>query len=418
MYVRDVSGGRYRWVVLAAGTFAQACFSAFTLGLAALAPQLRSKYNLTLGEVGIVLGAAGIGMLPTLLPWGLLADRIGERLVIVLGLTGAAAALFATAETSTLAQLVGMLALAGAFGASVNAASGRAVMGWFGADERGLALGIRQTAIPIGTASAAATLPWLASTGGTRLAFLALAGVCIAGALLCGIFLRDAPAGEPALAPQQLISPLRDPRMWRLAGGSSLYLVAQISIITFVVLFLHAHRGLSKDAAAVVLVVINVLGIGARIVAGRWSDRRGTRLGPLREIGVALTVATALVAVLVDAPLAVLIPATVVCGVLGLAWNGLSFTAAAETAGRARSGAALGFQQMMLGVVVAAGPPAFAAIVAASSWRVAYACAVAGPAAGVLVLRRLAEPDAARSPRPARRRGTSASLQAARRTLD
>jgi predicted MFS family arabinose efflux permease len=206
--------------------------------------------------------------------------------------------------------------------------------------------------------------------------------------------------------------------MWRLAGGSSLYLVAQISIITFVVLFLHAHRGLSKDAAAVVLVVINVLGIGARIVAGRWSDRRGTRLGPLREIGVALTVATALVAVLVDAPLAVLIPATVVCGVLGLAWNGLSFTAAAETAGRARSGAALGFQQMMLGVVVAAGPPAFAAIVAASSWRVAYACAVAGPAAGVLVLRRLAEPDAARSPRPARRRGTSASLQAARRTLD
>jgi len=150
----------------------------------------------------------------------------------------------------------------------------------------------------------------------------------------------------------------------------------------------------------------------------RWSDRRGTRLGPLREIGVALTVATALVAVLVDAPLAVLIPATVVCGVLGLAWNGLSFTAAAETAGRARSGAALGFQQMMLGVVVAAGPPAFAAIVAASSWRVAYACAVAGPAAGVLVLRRLAEPDAARSPLPARRRGTSASLQAARRTLD
>src|SRR6476660_8251829 len=170
MYVRDVSGGRYRWVVLAAGTFAQACFSAFTLGLAALAPQLRSQYNLTVGEVGIVLGAAGIGMLPTLLPWGLLADRIGERLVIVLGLTGAAAALFATAETSTLAQLVGMLALAGAFSASVNAASGRAVMGWFGADERGLALGIRQTAIPIGTASAAATFPWLASTGGTLLA--------------------------------------------------------------------------------------------------------------------------------------------------------------------------------------------------------------------------------------------------------
>jgi MFS family permease len=405
--------------VLAAGTFAQASFSASTLGLAALAPQLRSHYHLSVDEVGVVLGAPGIGMLPTLLPWGLLADRVGERLVIAVGLTGAAAAVVGVAETGSFASLVGLLVVAGALAASVNAASGRAVMGWFGPEERGLALGIRQTAIPIGTACAAASLPSLAAAGGTRLAFLALAGGLLAGAALGGGFLRDAPAGERvASRAQQLASPTRDPRMWLLAGGSSLYLVAQVSIISFVVLFLHLHRGLSKDAAAAVLVGINVLGIGARIGAGRWSDRRGTRLGPLREIGTALTVATALVAALVDAPLAALVPAAVVCGVLGLAWNGLSFTAAAETAGRARSGAALGFQQMLLGVVVAGAPPAFAALVAASSWRVAYACAVAGPALGVLVLRRLAEPDAPTTARPARTPGTSASLPAAPRTPD
>jgi MFS family permease len=376
--------------VLAAGTFAQASFSASTLGLAALAPQLRSHFHLSVGEVGVVLGAPGIGMLPTLLPWGLLADRVGERIVIAAGLTGASAAVVGVAEAGSFGSLVGLLVVAGALAASVNAASGRAVMGWFGPEERGLALGIRQTAIPIGTACAAASLPSLAATGGTRLAFLALAGGLLAGAILGGAFLRDAPAREPAaLKPQQLASPVRDLRMWMLAGGSSLYLVAQVSIISFVVLFLHVHRGLSKNDAAAVLVGINVLGIGARIAAGRWSDRRGTRLGPLREVGVGLTIATALVAALVDAPLAALIPAAVVCGVLGLAWNGLSFTAAAETAGRARSGAALGFQQMLLGVVVAGAPPAFAALVAASSWRIAYACAVAGPAAGVLVLRRL-----------------------------
>ena len=405
--------------MLAAGTFAQASFSASTLGLAALAPQVRSRFHLSVDEVGVVLGAPGIGMLPTLLPWGLLADRLGERIVIAAGLTGASAAVVGVAEAGSFASLVGLLVVAGALAASVNAASGRAVMGWFGPEERGLALGIRQTAIPIGTACAAASLPSLAAAGGTRLAFLALAGGLLAGAILGGAFLRDAPAREPAaLKPQQLASPVRDPRMWMLAGGSSLYLVAQVSIISFVVLFLHVHRGLSKDDAAAVLVGINVLGIGARIGAGRWSDRRGTRLGPLREVGVGLTIATALVAALVDAPLAALIPAAVVCGVLGLAWNGLSFTAAAETAGRARSGAALGFQQMLLGVVVAGAPPAFAALVAASSWRVAYACAVAGPAAGVLVLRRLAEPEAAtRAPR-ARTPGTSGSLPAARRTPD
>ena len=51
---------------------------------------------------------------------------------------------------------------------------------------------------------------------------------------------------------------------------------------------------------------------------------------------------------LVSAPLVVLVPAIVVAGSLSQSWNGLSFTAAAEIAGYARSGAALGLQQASL----------------------------------------------------------------------
>ena len=98
-----------------------------------------------------------------------------------------------------------------------------------------------------------------------------------------------------------------------------------------------------------------------------------------------------------------------------MAWNGLAYAAAAEAAGSARTGAALGFQQTLLGVVVAGAPPAIAAV-AEHSWRLAFVLAAAGPAVGVLILRRLREP--ARGPRPARTRGTSASLPAAHRTPD
>jgi hypothetical protein len=59
----------YRWVILAAGTLAQSSFAAVAVGLPALAPALRSHYRLSLGETGVVLGAVGVGMLPTLLPW-------------------------------------------------------------------------------------------------------------------------------------------------------------------------------------------------------------------------------------------------------------------------------------------------------------------------------------------------------------
>jgi sugar phosphate permease len=394
-------------VILGAGTFAQSSFTAVSVGLAALAPALRSHYRLSLGETGVVLGAVGIGMLPTLLPWGLLADRLGERSVIALGLAGAGAALAAAAATHSFAALTGALIVAGALGASVNAASGRAVMGWFGAGERGLALGIRQTSTPIGGASAAAGLPWLASAGGTHLAFVVLGCGCVAGALVAGLLMREAPFRRPELG--DVTRPARDPRMWLLASGSALYLTAQIAVTGFVVLFLHEHRDLSAHSAAALLAGINVAGIGARIAAGRWSDRRGTRLAPLRVIGLALVAGTAVVAALVDAPLAVLLPALAVAGVLGLAWNGLSFTAAAEAAGPARSGAALGFQQTALGVMVALVPPGFAAVVAASSWRVAFALAAVGPLLGVVALRNVPEATSAE-----RRRGTSAIPPAAR----
>jgi sugar phosphate permease len=405
---------RYRWVILAAGTTAQTSFTTISVGLPALAPALRSHYRLSLGQVGVVLGAVGIGMLPTLLPWGILADRIGERTVIAFGLVGAGAAVCATGLSGSYATLVVLLIVSGALGASVNAASGRAVMGWFGAQERGLALGIRQTSVPIGGAAAAATLPFLAGAGGTRLAFLTLGAGCIGGGLVAAALLREAPAH--ATPPIDVRPPLRDVRMWLLAGGSSLYLLAQIAITTFEVLFLHDRRGLSTHAAALVLAGTNLLGIGSRIAAGRWSDRLGARIAPLRLIGVGICAGTFLVAVLVHAPLAVLVPVIVVAGVLSLTWNGLAFAAAAETAGAARSGAALGFQQTMLGVLVAAVPPLFALLVDASSWRIAFAVAALGPLVGLLVLARV--PEVQPSRKAALSLGTSAIPRAARGTPD
>lgn len=394
-------------MILGAGTFAQASFSALSVGLPALAPTLRTHYRLTLGETGVVLGAVGIGMLLTLLPWGFLADRISEQLVIALGLVLAAASLVLAAWTHSYGMLVLALLAAGAFGASVNAASGRAVMGWFPATQRGLALGVRQTAVPIGGAAAAAALPWLADAGGTKLAFVVLGGSCFAGGTVALAFIRTPPAPGADLA--NVRGPMRDLRMWILGLGAGLYLTAQIAITGFIVLFLHEHRGVSSHSAALLLAGINVLGIGARIASGRWSDRVHTRLRPIRQIGVALTAAMALVAVATDAPLALLVPALAVAGCLSMAWNGLAIAAAAETATGGRVGAAIGLQQTLLGVLVAGVPPAFAAV-ASSSWRLAFALAAVGPAVGAVALVWVPEPSRTR----VQRRETSAMPPAAR----
>jgi sugar phosphate permease len=367
--------------VLAVGTAAQASFSVVLIGMSALAPALQDRYDLDVAGVGVVLGSTSAGMTFSLLLWGIAADRVGERWAIALGFGGAAAALAGAAFAPSVGVLLALLALAGLAGASVNAASGRAVMHWFGPDERGLALGIRQAAIPIGGAAGAILLPAL----GLRAGFLAMAGGCLAAAVGGAIALREA-GGEIG----ELGRPLRDPRTWWLSFGSSLLLVGQIAVIGFVVLFLHEERGLSPATAAAVLAVIQLLGIGIRIGAGWWSDRLGSRIVPLRRLGVALALALAGAALLVDATLVTLVPVLVAAGALGLSWNGLSFTAAAEFAGRARSGAAIGLQQTALAVSYTLAAIGFASVVDATSWRIGFALAALGPLVGSGVLGRLA----------------------------
>jgi MFS family permease len=180
--------------------------------------------------------------------------------------------------------------------------------------------------------------------------------------------------------------------MWLLSLGGFLYLGGQISVMGFLVLFLHDHRGVSASAAAAALGVVHVLGAVARIAAGRWSDKIGARLRPLRLLGVGLTAGLAATAVLVDAPLALLVPVVVAAGAFGFSWNGLSFTAAAESGGADRSGAAIGFQQTALALGNVVIPIAFAALVDHGSWRAAFLASALCPLIGIAVLQPIGEP--------------------------
>ena len=378
---------RYRWTILALGTGAQTAYSAVFLGIPVLAPALQREYGLSLTRVGLAIAAANAGSVATLLGWGLLADRVGERSVLSAGLAGCGGGLVVAAFAPSFPVLVLALSCAGASGASVNAASGRAVMTWFARDQRGFALGIRQTALPIGGMVAALVLPPIEAAGGVRAGLLALAGGCLAAAFAGVLGLREAPHTEDELL--DIGHPVRDPRMWRLAVGSALVLIAQISILSFLILFLHEERGLTTATAAAIFALIQAFGVVLRIVSGRWSDRMNARVAPLRLLALGLAAALAATSALLSAPLAVLLPAFVVAGALSLSWNGLSFTAAAELAGRARSGAALGFQQTALAVTSAAAPPLFAVVVEASSWSLAFGLAAAMPALGTVVMRHL-----------------------------
>lgn len=365
---------------------AQAGISAVQLGLPAVAPEFRAEFGLSLAATGALLAAPSLGIIITLLAWGALADRVGERLVIGIGLTGAAGALLLASTADGAWTLGACLMLAGASGSAANAASGRAVVAWFPMRQRGFALGLRHMSTPAGGAVAALLLPLAADAGGVTAVLVALAAACLLGAVVSLVVMRRAePTGAAAVGSAPVggdVSPLRDRAIWRLSFGTGAVVLAQIAILSFLALYLHEQRGWSTGAAAGALAGVQAGGAAARVAAGAWSDRVRDRLGPLRVMALAAAVLLAAAAALLPAPSALGVALLIVAGVVAMAGNGVSFAAAAEMAGSARVGTALGLQNTLLFGAVVIAPPVFGTLVGLLTWPGAFAAAAACPLIG------------------------------------
>jgi sugar phosphate permease len=376
----------YRWVVLAAGAGATAALAAVQGGLPALGPAIQEEFGLSLVQVTAVFTSFAVGTVTTLLAWGVLADRIGERSVIAVGLGLGALLMAGVAASDGYGALLGGTALAGALGSAAIAASGRAVFSWFPRDERGLALGLRQTAVPAGAALASFTLPPLAAWLGLDAALYALSAAMLVAAAAAGIWLREGPRQESAAPPAP--AAVRDPRIWRLSAASSLMIVGQVGVTSLLVLYLFGERGWSAATAALALGGVQLGAAGARIAAGRWSDVRDARIEPFRRLATAAGVLLLASAALTPAPPLVAVPVLMAGGVAAMSWNGLSFTAAAEISGRRQAGTAMGIQNTAMRVVAAGVPVGLGALASGVSWALAFAVMGATP----LVARELLGP--------------------------
>jgi sugar phosphate permease len=387
--------------VLAIGAVCTAAMSAAQGGLPALSPAIQHAFGLSLVQVTGVFTAFGLGTVLTVYAWGALVDRVGERVVLSVGpaLGGVALALV-TLAGSYGALLAGVFA-AGAFAAAATGGSGRAVFGWFPRNERGLALGLRQTSVQLGTAAGSFTLPTIAVWFSLDAALLVLAGGLIGASVIAGIWLRDPPARESAAPPAPPAT--RDPRIWRLGVASALLIVGQIGLTSLLVLYLYTERGWSATAAAVALGTVQLGGAGARVLAGIWSDRHDARIAPFRGLAAGASAFLLAAAALAEAPNAVLVPLLMAGGVLAMSWNGLSFTAAAEISGGAQAGRAMGMQNTLMRAMGAVVPITLGTLAAHGSWRLTFLVMGLAPLAGRALLGPLvADEDERRRERLAR----------------
>ncbi len=377
-----------RWALLAVVVAVQSVGTWLANAPLFLIAHLHLVHGLSLARAGFLASAALLGAVLTLIAWGTLADRIGERRSLALGLLIGSVAGVASSLNNAQAWLAITWFLIGVGTASLNSASGRLIVGWFPPNQRGTAMGIRQTALPLGIGLAALTEPLLAANRGLSVALLvpSLAGLVAFAAVAA--FVVDPPRGDAtdeAAGANAIANPYRTGRqLVRIHLASALLVVPQITVWTFIVVWLIDARGWSAAAAGALAAATQVLGAAGRIGAGSWSDLVGSRLGPIRTIAIAAAVTMLLLGLAEPTDLAVAV--MVIATVVTVADNGLAFTAVAELGGTHWAGRAMGIQNTGQYLAAAAVPPAVGALITDRGYAVAFAAVAVFPALALAVL--------------------------------
>ncbi len=378
-----------RWWILAVSVAVTSCAFLFINCGIFLIPALQADRGTSLARAGLLSAMPSFGMVLTLVAWGYLVDRFGERLVLTVGSALTATAAFAAAPLHSLVAIGALLFVGGMAAASCNIAGGRLVSGWFPQHRRGVAMGIRQVAQPLGVAIGAAAMPELTEIeNGFFAALLYPAIACAVAALASFIYLSDPPRPTRASATrEELLNPYRATNLLqRIHLLSALLMVSQSVTATFMLVWLIANHHWSIPSASALVTITQLIGALGRIAVGRWSDYVGVRLTPLRTVAAAGCLALSLLAIsdYLHAPLAT--AAMVVAAVTAVGYNGLAAVAITENCGTFWSGRALGVQNTCQRLTAAFTPPAFGALATAAGYPMAFAvCALFSLAAIPLV---------------------------------
>jgi MFS family permease len=269
---------------LALAVAAQAAVSVIQFGLPAVGLDVRQRLDLGPAGFGVVFACLGVGSALALVPVGVLVDRLGPRAVVVAGGLVASGGDLGAAFASSAPFFACAALLAGIGGAAVPVAGMTSLLRGFPPERRGLALGWRQLAVPLGGTIGSFALPALTALGGLRLAFVVAAVACAATAFAFAAVAGTAPVDAPTRL--SLDGVLRIPGMGLLLLLGLFYATALGGPLAYLVPAARDAR-LSAAVAGGLFTLMNVTAAAARLVWGRAADRRGgtRRIPVLRATG-------------------------------------------------------------------------------------------------------------------------------------
>lgn len=378
---------------------AQITVSLVTQGVPTLAPFLQADLGLTRGEVGLFNSALMGGSFVALFFAGWLVDMRGERTALVWGNLLVGLSCIAVIATHGFFSALAMFFITGIGASFATPAGSKTVMRWFPLAQRGSAMGLRQTGIPIGGALAAALLPLIALVHGWRWAIVASGVSCVCAALLCwwrypspAAIEHAAARAAPAYSLRSLLT--RDIVLLGLAGA--LLPLGQFALVTYLALYLKETQGTAITTSALLLVGAQIAGACGRLLWGVWSDRlfAGRRKPSLLIAGLLSALGSlALGWIPAATPLWVIWLIVLTYAFNAIGWHGSWISLVSEIAGPEKQGRTIGAAMTIMYAGIILLPPLFGVFVDYTHfWSGAWSLLALGLLVGTSFVAQVHEP--------------------------
>jgi len=354
-------------------TFAIQIYTSFVgTAAAVLAPELARDLDITPKWIGVFIGLVYVGAMLASLGCGTFIRRQGairlSQVCVLICAAGIGAMAVMPAHAIGIAAAAAVVIGIG-YGA-ITPASSHVLAKTTPAHRMSLVFSIKQTGVPAGVALGGLLLPGLALAFGWRATFI---GVAIAGLLVAAsaqpireTLDDDRQARTPftfAAISEPLAIVMRTPVLRRLATLSFAYAAVQVSLTSFIVVYLTEILHWTLISAGLVLTLTMFGGTVGRIGWGACADHTRAPGAVLALIG-ALAAVCALILAFAGPgwSFAVVALVSFVFGATAIGWNGVELAEVARNAPPGKAGAVTGASGVITFSGVVVGPPAFAAI--------------------------------------------------------
>jgi MFS family permease len=358
----------YGWVIVFTGVailFACLGLGRFAIGM--LLPSMGLSLDLSYSQMGFIGTGNFIGYMGAVLFSGMVANYLGARNTIFLGLLLVGSTMGLISQTMTFFQVLVLYTITGIGTGLANIPLMGLISHWFLKSSRGRAAGTMLSGNGLAIVFAGVFVPWIngaAGAEGWRIAwiFMGLISIVIAGAAL--VLLRNDPAdkglaplgenSESGAAPPRQNSSRDSKKTMVHLGCIYLCFGATYSVyVTFIVTALVNEHGFGEGAAGSFWAVVGALSVFSGPMFGGLSDKIGRKKGMMLAY-LLFTLAYTLAAA--PLPNLFLYASIVIFGLIVWSIPTIMSAAVGDYMGPAQAVKALGFITLFFGAGQVAGP--------------------------------------------------------------